>query len=137
MLWQYIVCRKGDSPAEVLGMSSNNRYWSSCGPSGHERMEACWRAGGPLLTQFFLTVSPCVSYKLELRGIYPQGFLFVRTCRQASQDPCSEEQLWLARPKGEQKSLNLFLSNVGDGVLIQHCSFAGNVIYEEMYLERM
>lgn len=134
MLWQYIVCRKGESPSAVLSRPTNH-YWSSCGPSGNERMEACWLAGGPLGTRMFLTVSPCVAFKLELRGIYPNGFLFVRTCRQASQDPEAEEQLWLARPKGQQKLLNSSLTNMGDQVRIEHRTLGGDLILEEMYLD--
>ncbi len=135
MLWQYIVCRKGESPSAILSRPSNH-YWSNCGPSGNERMEALWLAGGPLGSRMFLTVSTCVAYKLELRGIYPNGFLFVRTCRQASQDPAAEEQLWLARPKGEQRLFNSFLTNKGDQVRIEHRMLSGDLLLDETYLDQ-
>jgi len=42
----------------------------------------------------------------------------------------------LARPKGQQKLLNSSLTNMCDQVRIEHRTLGGDLILEEMYLDR-
>lgn len=132
MQFEWKACRKGASHSRVL--QSSSKYWSSCGPEGNFRMLKTWFDAGPVKTQFFLTVSPMVAFKLQLEDITPLGMVFSRASAVHSEKGC--DQVWFCRPKGQAKffTADLNFDEKPDEVKVTLMQMSGESVHDAWYL---